>query len=312
LNRISLQIPEEAVLPIESITFKVGGYQALSIPTGIFGLDGGAMFGTVPKVLWEKYIPSDEKNRIPMQARALLLKGNQRNILIDTGNGGDFLQKYGEKLGNKFASLYNITKEAPNLVQMLAKHNVSPSEVTDVILTHLHFDHAGGATCYDSNSGKVQPTFQNATYYVQKQNLEVALNPNIREKASYLKANIDPLLESGQLKVLNGPVKNVLPNIHLEVSNGHTQGQQHVVIADEANGLFYGADLIPTHAHVRLAWIMGYDLNPLTLIEEKKLTLNQIAQKKWLLFLEHDPYMDACSVVFDNEDFKVDQCFQFQ
>jgi glyoxylase-like metal-dependent hydrolase (beta-lactamase superfamily II) len=303
---------EEVMLPIKKIDFNVGGYHAISVPTGVFGLDGGAMFGTVPKLLWEKFIPSDEKNRIPMEARVLLLKGNQRNILIDTGNGCDFIAKYGEKLGSKFASLYNISETGSHLLERLAQHNVSPSDVTDVILTHLHFDHAGGATCFDPKSGKVRPTFQNATYYIQKENLDVALNPNIREKASYLKSNIDPLLESGQLKILHGPQQNVLPNIHLQISHGHTKGQQNVVITDETNGLFYGADLIPTHAHVRLAWIMGYDLEPLTLIEEKKRALTEIAQKKWLLFLEHDPYFDACSVVFENQDFKVDQGFQFQ
>jgi glyoxylase-like metal-dependent hydrolase (beta-lactamase superfamily II) len=300
------------MLPIKKIQIKIAEYEILSISTGIFGLDGGAMFGTVPKVLWEKYIPSDEKNRIPMEARALLLKGKNRNILIDTGNGGDFKMKYGEKLGGKFAELYNINPNGPNLTSNLLKHGLTPSDITDVILTHFHFDHAGGATRWDESSQKIVPAFPNATYYIQKKNLETALNPNIREKASYLKANIDPLLDSGQLVILEGEKNDLLPYVHVRPSHGHTEGQQNVIVSDEKQGLFYGADLIPTHAHVRLPWVMGYDLNPLLLIQEKSIALKEIAEKQWYLFFEHDPFMDCCTVLSENGDFKVDQGFQIQ
>jgi len=300
------------MLPINSTQLKISEYQVLSIPTGVFGLDGGAMFGTVPKVLWEKYIPSDEKNRIPMEARALLLKGKHRNILVDTGNGGDFISKYGEKLGSKFAQLYNIKPHGPSLLSSLNKNQMSLQDVTDVILTHLHFDHAGGATYFDHKCKKIKPTFPNATYYIQKANLEAARNPNVREKASYLKANLEPLLESGQLHILDGEVSHLLPDIHLRISNGHTKGQQNVVVSDNRSGLFYGADLIPTHAHVRTPWVMGYDLYPLLLIEEKALALKEIADKKWYLFLEHDPFMDSCTVKSENQDFRADQGFLFQ
>jgi glyoxylase-like metal-dependent hydrolase (beta-lactamase superfamily II) len=300
------------MLPVKKIQLKIAEYEILSVPTGIFGLDGGAMFGIVPKVLWEKYIPSDEKNRIPMEARALLLKGKNRNILIDTGNGGDFKAKYGEKLGGKFAELYNIDPKGPTLISSLLRYGLTPSDITDVILTHFHFDHAGGATCWDSSSQKIVPTFSNAKYYVQKRNLDAAENPNIREKASYLKANIHPLIESGQLIILEGEKKDMLPGVQIRLSHGHTEGQQNIIVSDEKQGLFYGADLIPTHAHVRLPWVMGYDLNPLLLIQEKSTSLKEIAEKQWYLFFEHDPFMDCCTVVNENGDFKVDQGFQIQ
>lgn len=300
------------MIPTKPLHLKIGQYTLHSIPTGLFGLDGGAMFGTVPKVLWEKQIPSDDQNRIPMEARALLLKSHDRNILIDTGNGSDFLQKYGPKLGAKFSALYGIDQNGPSLEKSLSLYGLQPQDITDVILTHLHFDHAGGATCYDPERNAIVPTFSKARYYIQQDNLTTALNPNIREKASYLKPNITPLVESEQLHVLNSISDLQLPDIELRLSNGHTQGQQNVLVTDGTNGLFYGADLIPTHAHVRLAWVMGYDLDPLTLIQEKQSILTELATNKWYLFFEHDPYMAACQVTQENDDFKVDQGFHLQ
>ncbi|MFN7453180.1 MAG: MBL fold metallo-hydrolase [Pseudobdellovibrionaceae bacterium] len=265
----------------------IGDYEICPLPTGIFGLDGGAMFGTVPKVLWEKEIPADDKNRIPMEARALLLKGTDRKIVIDTGNGGDFIAKYGEKLGKKFAEMYNINPEGPSLLKSIESYGLKAEDITEVILTHLHFDHAGGATT--EKNGKLVPTFPKATYYVQAENLETARKPNIREKASYFPANFEPLVESGQLKILHGPQINLLPGVSVQLSQGHTRGQQIVKISDDKNTMVYCADLIPTSAHVKLAWIMGYDLDPLTLIEEKRQLLEEATAKKWYLFFEHDP-----------------------
>lgn len=282
------------------MSIRIAGFEICPIPTGFFALDGGAMFGTVPKVLWEKAIPPDEKNRIPMEARALLLKSASRNILIDTGNGTDFIAKYGEKLGHKFAEMYGVNPEGPSLLKSLQQHNITPEQITDVILTHLHFDHAGGGTC--ERNDKIQATFPKAKYYVQKKNLDVAQNPNIREKASYLKPNFEPLIASNHLNILEGPTE-IAPGVSVFISNGHTQGQQLVKIQDANETLIYCGDLIPTSAHIRLAWIMGYDLDPLTLIEEKRQLLSQAADQNWHLFFEHDPVTDTCKVVRNGHDF---------
>ena len=185
---------------IETLNLSIGPYTLHSVPTGLFRLDGGAMFGTVPKVLWEKTNPSDEQNRILMECRALLLKSKDRNILIDTGNGGDFKAKYGDKAGTRFESIYGVDSQGVDLLSSLKKYDLCAEDITDVILTHLHFDHAGGATC--EKSGALKPTFPQATYYVQEDNLKTAQNPNRRERASYLKPNFEPLLEHNKLKLL--------------------------------------------------------------------------------------------------------------
>lgn len=289
------------------ISIKIGPYKLKAIPTGEFGLDGGAMFGTVPKVLWEKTNPPDEANRIPMEARALLLMSEGRNILIDTGNGSDFVEKYGDKIGPKFAQMYGLDPSGASLLKSLKSNGLDPSDITDVILTHLHFDHAGGATC--ARGGKIVPTFPNAKYYVQRQNLEIARTPNIREKASYLKPNFEPLIEAGVLELLDGDVENLFPNISVIVSNGHTEGQQIIKIADSKTGVFYAADLIPTSSHIRSAWIMGYDLDPLTLIREKREILKTAAQNNWFIYFEHDPYCDLSAIEAEKDDFKAKERF---
>lgn len=292
---------------INSLHLKIGDYEICPVPTGLFGLDGGAMFGTVPKVLWEKSNPPDEKNRIPMEARALLLKSPTRKILIDSGNGSDFVAKYGEKLGGKFAEMYGVDNSGPSLLKSLAKFGLKPEDITDVILTHLHFDHAGGATT--EKNGQLVPTFPKARYYVQKENLETASHPNIREKASYFAANFEPLQKAGVLTVLDGEKENLLPGISVMTSNGHTQGQQMVKVTDGKKTLVYCGDVIPTSSHVRLAWIMGYDLDPLTLIEEKRKLLSQAAPGEWYLYFEHDPYCDAALVTAQGSDFAIAQRF---
>jgi glyoxylase-like metal-dependent hydrolase (beta-lactamase superfamily II) len=292
---------------IKTKELRIGPYTLHPVPTGEFGLDGGSMFGTVPKVLWEKSNPPDEKNRIAMEARALLLQSPERNILIDTGNGSDFVDKYGEKLGTKFAEMYAVDEKGPSLLSSLKKHGVNPEDITDVVLTHLHFDHAGGATrALDS---KIVPTFPRARYYVQKSNYETAKSPNVREKASYFAANFQPLIDAGVLTFTEGDQKNLLPNISLIVSNGHTQGHQVVQIADDHTQLFYCGDVIPTSSHIRSAWIMGYDLNPLVIIDEKNKLLNKSSEKESYFYFEHDPYCDMATVEKINEEFKVKERF---
>ncbi len=292
---------------LNKLKLKFGEYEVCAIPTGLFALDGGAMFGTVPKALWQKTNPADEHNRIQMEARALLLKSKDRHILIDTGNGSDFIAKHGEKLGSKFAEIYGVSDSGDSLEKSLQAHGLTPHDITDVILTHLHFDHAGGAT--KAEGTRIVPTFANATYHLQKSNYENAINPNIREKASYLQQNFKPLIESGILKLIDGAQKNYLPHISLFVSNGHTVGHQVVIIEDEVKQLIYCGDVIPTSSHVRSAWIMGYDINPLLLIQEKSVLLSLTEAKTSYLYFEHDPYCDLAAVERNNNDFQVKERF---
>lgn len=288
---------------VRSLAMKIGPYRIHAIPTGLFGLDGGAMFGTVPKVLWEKTNPADAQNRIEMEARALLLDGGPgQRILIDCGIGGDFIAKYGEKLGTKFGEMYSVSEET-SVATSLAKLGLKTSDINHVILTHLHFDHTGGAT--KAIDGKLVPTFESAKYYVQRANYETAVKPNIREKASYYLPNFEPLKEAGVLTFLNGPTEDLLPGVSVLISDGHTHGQQVVKITDGTETLLYCGDLIPTSTHVRLAWVMGYDLEPLTLIEEKRKLLAEAAKGNWTLFFEHDPYADAAKVEEAKGDYAV-------
>lgn len=294
-------------LQIENTNLKIGPYEVCPVPTGLFGLDGGAMFGTVPKVLWERSNPPDEKNRISMEARGLLLKSPGCNILIDTGNGGDFVAKYGEKLGGKFAELFNIHSDGPSLLKSLEHHHIKPEDIHHVILTHLHFDHAGGGTT--EKDGKLVPTFPNAKYWIQKANLETASKPNMRERASYYPANFQPLMDAGVLNIMNGAQDNFLPGVSAIISDGHTQGQQVIKVTDGSTTLLYCGDMVPTSTHVKLPWVMGYDLHPLTLIEEKTKYLSEAADHSWYLFFEHDPYCDAALIERSGNDFAVQKRF---
>jgi glyoxylase-like metal-dependent hydrolase (beta-lactamase superfamily II) len=259
------------------------------------------------KILWEKSNPPDEKNRIQMEARALLLKSDNCNILIDTGNGSDFTAKYGDKLGSKFADMYNIDPNGPSLLKSIAAHGLRPEDIHHVILTHFHFDHAGGATTVQN--GKLVPTFPKATYWAQTKNLETAKDPNLRERASYYQANYQPLLDSGALHLLDGPEENFLPGISALISNGHTQAQQILKIHDAEKTLLYCGDVVPTSSHVRVPWLMGYDLHPLTLMEEKQKYLGEAADHAWYLFFEHDPYCDSAQIQRNGQDFAVAKRF---
>lgn len=290
----------------KSLSLKIAGYEIHPVPTGEFGLDGGAMFGTVPKVLWEKSNPADDKNRIRMEARALLLKSKDRNILIDCGNGADFIEKYGEKMGSKFAEIYKIEKDGNSLLKSLAKQNLTPEDIHAVILTHLHFDHCGGGVT--AKNGKLVPTFPNAKYYVQRKNFETASKPNVREKASYFAANFQPLIDHGVLNFLEGETE-IFPGIKTLISHGHTQGHQMVLIEEADKSVLYCGDVVPTSSHVRLPWVMGYDLNPLVLIEEKQKYLSQMTKKKTYLFFEHDPYCDVATFTANGSDFAVEERF---
>lgn len=273
---------------------KINRYELHSIETGRFGLDGGAMFGIVPKALWSKLNPSDDENRIDLALRALLIMGNKRNILVDNGIGTKFSEKY--------KKIYKIDHSKYNLDSSLKKYNLETRDITDVILTHLHFDHAGGSTYKED--GELRLTFPNATYYVQKANYEWALTPNEKERGSYLKENFVPVLEKGKLQLVEGK-SEIMPYIDVIVSNGHTTGLQLVRISDERNKLVYCADLIPTTSHIKLPYIMGYDINPLKIIEEKKELLSTACSDNWILFFEHDIITEAAKVKKTEKGFEV-------
>ncbi len=262
---------------------RIGNYELYAIETGTFALDGGAMFGVVPKTLWEKAIAPDEKNRIPMAARALLLVGDGRKILIDVGNGS--------KMNEKLATIYKIDSSKNDLISSLKKLNIAPSDITDVILTHLHFDHCGGSTYRDDKD--VKPTFPNAKYYVQREHWEWAQKPTERDRASFFPEDFMPLHERGQLHFTEGEGE-ILPGISCRICNGHTTALQAPLVSDGKNSVLYVADLMPTIAHASLPWIMGYDLRPLVTLEEKRRILNEAVDGNWTLFFEHDAANQTC------------------
>ena len=280
---------------------KIGPYSLHSIETGRFALDGGPMFGVVPKVLWEKTNPPDEKNRIPMAARSLLVVGSGRRILIDVGNGS----KYDAKLN----AIYNFDHSRFDIVSSLKRHNLSPAEITDVILTHLHFDHAGGSTVIDG--GEVKPTFPNARYYVQREHWNAALLPTERDRASFFPHDFLPLERHGQLQYLDGEGE-IFPGIHVRLMHGHTTALQCPVISDDHHSVFYCADLMPTISHIAHAWIMAYDLRPVVTLEEKKKILREAVDRNWILFFEHDPNTEAVTLKETEKGIVMDAACTFE
>ena len=258
---------------------KIGPYSLYSIETGRFGLDGGAMFGIVPKPLWSKRIEPDSENRIPLNMRCLLLAGDNRVILIDVGVGDTFA-------GTKYEEIYAVDHEYADLEASLAEHGFSRADITDVVLTHLHFDHCGGSTVETDEGMKV--AFPNATYHVQQAHWKWATRPNPKEAGSFLERTFAPLKRAGQLHLLGGP-GTLFPGVSVRLVNGHTDAQQIVKIADEETTLVYVADLLPTTHHLAPTWTMGYDIRPLQTIEEKSDFLERAVEEEWNLFFEHDP-----------------------
>jgi len=264
---------------------KIGNYILTSINTGTFALDGGAMFGVVPWVFWSKTNTPDERQRITLAARCLLIRGEGRTILVDTGNGN--------KWNDKLKDIYRLDNSVYTLEDSLAKAGVKPEDVTDVILTHLHFDHCGGSTkiveaMSDGRQGKLVPAFPNATHYVQKAHWELSQNPTDRDRASFMKDDFQILHDLGMLKFVEGE-QEIFPGISVIVCNGHTTAQQLPKISDGKNTLLFLCDLVPTTSHIPFPYIMGYDLRPLTTLEEKKRILPQANAEDWILFFEHDP-----------------------
>lgn len=263
---------------------KIGPYHVSLIETCRFGLDGGAMFGVVPKTLWERaYAPADAGNRIPMAAKILLLRSAEKNILVDTGNS--------PFMADKLQKIYGISFDEFDIESSLKKHGLIPNDVTDVILTHLHFDHVGGAVLGDGT-----PRFANARHYLQREHLSWAQNPSEKDRASFMPEMYLPLFEANMVELLDGP-EEVLPGIRVEPLFGHTQAMQGVIVEDASTTLFFPADLMPTGAHVPVPYVMGYDNFPLTTIAEKKRLLPRIINEKWIVVFEHDALRDASRVV---------------
>jgi glyoxylase-like metal-dependent hydrolase (beta-lactamase superfamily II) len=264
---------------------KIGSYTLHQVHAGTFGLDGGAMFGIIPKPLWEKSNPPDVQNRINLAMRCLLLKSDERVILVDNGAGN----KYSDKLKD----IYKFGDSMVSLTDELMKHNVKPEDVTDVILTHLHFDHAGGTT--QIQSGDPVLTFPNAVHYVQRDHWEHAVKPTERDRGSFMKHDFELLASYTNLELLDGPVE-LFHGIDLLITNGHTVSQQLPKISDGTQTLFFCSDLVPTTAHIPFVYIMGYDIHPLVSLEDKKKYLRIANEEDWILMFEHDPEVAAAKI----------------
>ncbi|MBA4309344.1 MAG: MBL fold metallo-hydrolase [Chlorobiaceae bacterium] len=274
---------------------KIGKYKLHIIESGYFRLDGGAMFGIIPKLLWERTNPSDDKNRVTLSTRCLLLISDSRKILVDTGMG--------TKWDEKSKEIYKIEQSENDLINSLSKLSFTPDDITDVFLTHLHFDHVGFSTRYDN--GKIVPTFPNAKYFVQKKNFDWGMNPSDRDRGSYIKENFEPLAKEGLLNFLDEKTKHFDDELEIVLANGHTFGQQFLKISDSSNTFFFCGDLIPFASHVHLPFIMAYDLQPLITLQEKKEILLTAVEEDWTLIFEHDPKIPFSKVIKTEKGFKL-------
>ncbi len=259
----------------------LGRFRLHVLEAGLQQLDGGAMFGVVPKPLWEKRIPADARNRIPLGLRCLLVETPNALILIDNG--------VGNKENEKFRDMYGIENAGSptRLEDALRAAGFQPADVDLMIDTHLHFDHAGGNT-YVEDAGELRLSFPRARYYVQRGEWEYAHARNERSRASYLAHNFDPVFEAGRLELLEGEVE-ILPGITVVPTPGHTPHHQSVLLQSEGESAIFLADVMPTSAHVPLPWIMAYDVEPLVTLETKRALVERAAREEWLLIFEHDP-----------------------
>jgi glyoxylase-like metal-dependent hydrolase (beta-lactamase superfamily II) len=280
-----------------------------SIDTGFFKLDGGAMFGVVPKSIWNKLNPADEANMCTWALRCLLIEDKGRLILIDTG--------IGNKQDQKFFGHYYLHGDA-TLDSSLAKHGFHRDDITDVILTHLHFDHCGGAIVRDGDG--LVPAFKNATYWSNEEHWEWAVKPNDREKASFLKENILPIQESGQLQFIDTPnvdwdAAKPLPeqrfsdSISLRFVEGHTAAMMLPQIKYKDKTIVYMADLLPSAGHLPLPYVMAYDMFPLTTLSEKKSFLSEAVAENYILFFEHDAQRECCNLAQTEKGIRVGESF---
>ncbi len=273
---------------------EVGDYTVHIFETGSLWMDGGSVFGAIPKALWSQKVACDSLNRVELKMRSLLLEGHSQLILIDTG--------LGRYLSDRICQLYQIDKLQINLEQKIRGCGFTPDDVSAVILTHLHFDHIGGALTFSND--RARSTFPAATYYVQRRNFEWALQPCELDRASYHASSFLPLYEQGKLLLLDGETE-LFPDVKVLVSDGHTIGQQLVLIEDAKQPLLFCADLIPTAKHVALTWGSGFDLQPLKLLAEKKILLPRAAAENWLLVFPHESKICLGHLIPGEKSFQV-------
>jgi glyoxylase-like metal-dependent hydrolase (beta-lactamase superfamily II) len=274
---------------------KIGKYHIRALETGYFWLDGGAMFGVVPKTLWQMRVPPDEKNRVRLSARSLYIEGDGKKIIVDAG--------LGEKWSDKLRKIYKI-EEAQTLEDSLTAIGVATEDVTDVVLTHLHFDHSGGLTKRDEN-GDLAPAFPNARHHVHRRQYEWALAPSVRDQASYLPENYEPVADLWNF--LDDDDPRLDDEISFEVSEGHTFGQLLPKISDGSRTLFHTGDMIPTAANLPLPYVLGFDLNALATLREKETYLPRAVEEDWLLFFQHDPKASFAKPARSSKGFEVDR-----
>ena len=276
------------------------------IETGNFKLDGGAMFGVVPKVLWQKTNPSDQNNLIDMALRCMIIEDGERLVLIDTGTGN--------KQSDKFFSYY-FPFGNHSLDQSLKNLGFHRNDITDVFLTHLHFDHCGGSIQWNKNKTGYEPAFKNAKFWSNRNHWTWATKPNARERASFLKENINPIEESGQLNFISPNSKNFISNSELGFdilfADGHTEKQMIPHIQYQGKTLVFMADLLPTVGHIPLPYVMGYDTRPLLTLDEKAKFLDRAADNNYYLFLEHDATNEICTVKRTERGVRLDETFKF-
>jgi glyoxylase-like metal-dependent hydrolase (beta-lactamase superfamily II) len=270
-----------------------------SINAGYFKLDGGAMFGVVPKSIWNKTNPADENNMINMAMRCLLVEYGDRLVLIDNG--------IGDKQDAKFFGYYFLHGD-DSLEKSLSMAGFGIDQITDVFLSHLHFDHCGGSIKRKKDGNGYEPTFPNAVYWSNEDHWKWATEPNAREKASFLKENILPIQESGQLKFTNDGAE-LFPGFKVRYFNGHTDAMMIPHIDYKGKTIVYMADLLPTTGHIPVPYVMAYDTRPLLTLDEKANFMELASNNNYVLFLEHDPINECCSVIKTEKGFKLDQSF---
>ena len=275
---------------------KTGTVEWALVSDGTFRLDGGAMFGIVPKPLWEKKAPPDERNRITLGLNALLVRSDGRTILVDNG--------IGRKESGRFPELFAVGDET-DIVRSLAEHGIAPADVDTVVYTHLHFDHAGGGTRLDPD-GRAVPVFPNARHVVQAAEMEDAENPSDRARGSYVPENWRPLQEAGLLDVVDGETE-LAPGVRTFISRGHVRELAGVVIESGREKAVYPSDNLPTVAHVPVPWVMGFDLYPSDTVAFKKQFLGRAVDEEWTVILEHDPVVGAVKIHRDGKGFGVEE-----
>ena len=276
------------------------------IESGNFKLDGGAMFGVVPKAIWQRTNPADATNKIDIGMRCLLIEDGDRLILIDTGLGN----KQDDKFFSHFSPWGDFTTDLS-----LAKHGFHRDDITDVFLTHLHFDHVGGAIQWNKDKTFLEPAFKNATFWSNANHWQWATEPNAREKASFLTENIQPIQESGQLKFvpINANTKTHVEDLGFGIffADGHTEKQMIPMIQYKGKTVVFMADLLPTIGHIPLPYVMSFDTRPLLTLSEKELFLNEAAKNEYILFLQHDAHNELCTVQQTEKGVRLKETYTF-